>query len=136
MLRGGLLALFLTGCASQNVTPEMPRNENEPPPRTVVSLRLGDLSGDAPPPRSSLELVLVHDHAEREIRSVGEIVGICTPDAAPAAGLLASIRCWWQGEESTYSARRFGNAVQVRRDDEVLLEAAIPEDVETHSLRD
>lgn len=124
---------LITACGGTTPPPQT-ADPNTPAPRTIVSLRLSDLSGDSPPPRSSLELVLVHDHAEREIAPVGEIVGICTPDAEPPQGLLASVQCWWEGEESTYSARRFGDMVQVRRDDEVLLEAPIPADVETHSL--
>ena len=131
---GTLCITLLLACAGQTPEVETPRDDNTPAPRTVVSLRLNDLSGETPPPRSSLELVLVHDHAEREIAPVTEIVGICTPEAEPPRGLLAAIRCWWEGEETTYSARRFGEVVQVRRDEDVLLEAPIPTDVETHPL--
>ena len=136
MIREALCVTLLVACAGRAPVVEAPRDDNTPPPRTVVSLRLNDLSGETAPPRSSLELVLVHDHAQREITPVGEIIGICTPEAEPASGTLASVRCWWEGEETLYSARRFGDAVQVRRDEETLLEAPIPADVETHSLND
>jgi hypothetical protein len=134
VIRGALWVLLLVACAGRSPEVETPR-DNAPPQRTMVSLRLNDLSGEAPPPRSSLELVLVH-HAERDIAPVGEILGICTPEAEPPHGLLASIRCWWEGEETHYSARRVGDAVEVRRGEETLLSEPIPADVETHSLND
>lgn len=136
MIRRALSVTLLVACAGQTPAVESPRDEDAPPPRTVVSLRLNDLSGETPPPRSSLDLVLVHDHAQREIASVGEIIGICTPEAEPPRGLLAAVRCWWEGEETLYSARRVGDAVVVVRDEETLLEAPIGADVETHSLND
>jgi hypothetical protein len=135
VIRGALWVILLMACAGRSPEVETPR-DNAPPQRTVVSLRLNDLSGQAPLPRSSLELVLVHDHAEREISPVGEILGICTHDAVPPRGLLASVRCWWHGEETHYSARRVGESVEVRRGEETLLEAPIPADVETHSLNE
>lgn len=136
MIRGALCAALLIACAGQTPEVQTPRDDDAPAPRTVVSLRLNDLSGETPPPRSSLDLVLVHDHAEREIASVGEIIGICTPEAQPARGTLAAVRCWWEGEETLYSARRVGDAVVVRRGIETLLETPIAADVETHSLND
>lgn len=134
MIRVALLAAMLVACAGQAPMVETPDGDNGPAPRTVVSLRLNDLSGETPPPRSSLELVLVHDHADREIVPVGEIVGICTPDAEPPRGLLAAVVCWWEGEETLYSARRVGDVVEVRRGEETVVRAPVPTDVETYSL--
>ena len=136
MIRGIFCIALLMACAGHAPEVTAPHDDNTPAPRTVVSLRLNDLSGETPPPRSSLDLVLVHDHAQREITPVAEIVGICTPEAELPRGILASVRCWWEGEETLYSARRVGDVMQVRRDEETLLEARVPADVETHSLSD
>lgn len=106
------VAAALIGCAGQTPPPETPPPQEEGP-EVTVSLRLLDGGEDEETgtPRNHAELALIHPDGRRDVRPIGQLVGVCTHEEVP--GAVLGVRCWWAGAGATVTVRRDGDRLHV-----------------------
>jgi hypothetical protein len=127
------IGAVLAGCGGAALPGAGSAAEDTPRERVAVALRLEDAGvragTDLPETRVVLALIREAD-GRTETHRADLAEGACT-HAAPSAGALATVGCWWAGAGARYDLVRSGDALVVRR---VRLDVALPRELPAESV--
>ena len=119
------LGAVIVGCGGATLPGAESADEDTPRERVAVALRLEDAGVRAGTdlPENRVVLALIREADGRTETHRADLAGGACTHAAPTAGALATVGCWWAGAGARYDLVRSGDALIVRR---VRLDEALP----------
>ncbi|MEM9865313.1 MAG: hypothetical protein AAF938_27155 [Myxococcota bacterium] len=107
MKRGALLWSIAAACGAAP-----PPQERTPTTQVAVALRLTSAPEQAGVPASRVQVVLIERGQDARTYEAGVYRGICTHERSRDA--LASVRCWWRGDERLMRLIRTRDGLQLQ----------------------